>query len=477
MEMDGDLIELPLVDLLEKFGSGGHKPGSGSAAALQGLVSCHLLRTVISLTTEDKRKDKYGDVWSELESIDELIKKDIEPALMEAFQKDAAQFDRVIEAREKRDDAKSQKQRWEFERQALQELLRATHIPFDIAENCLELATHAIRVFEIGFQSARGDSEVAIGAALSGADGAIAIVHLNLISFQGEEEIKALLKRANELQQRARHLQSEHQSCCEELKSKAEEINDKFHIKLEKLRNPKLVGSRLDFDQIEEIAEIIQNELWVKRKDVWNGRNFESPLDVLQPDAAFVSLRYQFELRNFLGQEPDSDGSVYEIAGHINKPEKYVVISDQFEPEVIRFTAAHELGHALLHDIDTAHRDRGLDGSSISSRDPMEVEADKFAVYFLMPSEYVINEFEDRFESIPFSITEDTAHRLSEGSPNKLKENHQTLRSFSIRLAKETSYNGVNFDSLATYFGVSNEAMAIRLEELGLIDWQNESAT
>ena len=83
----------------------------------------------------------------------------------------------------------------------------------------------------------------------------------------------------------------------------------------------------------------------------------------------------------------------------------------------MRFTAAHELGHALLHNIDMAHRDRGLDGSSIPSRAPIEVEADKFAAYFLMPKQFVTDAFEVRFGEIPFAITTDTSHRLNEVHP------------------------------------------------------------
>ena len=328
--MTVDLIELPLSELLEKFGAGGHKPGSGSAAALQGLLSCQLLRTVISLSMQEKRRERYGNVWPELGDINEAIRDGIEPALMEAFQDDAVQFDQAIKARKARDNAKNQKRRYQLERQALQELIDATHIPFDIAENCLQLATHAIYVFKHGFQAARGDSEVAIGAALSGATGALAIIHLNLISFQGEAEIKPLLEKANELQQRVQHLQREHQACDDELKHRAEETNAQFHIKPKKLRNPGLLDSGLDFEQIEQIAGNIQNELWAQRADIWEDADFDSPLDVLQPDAAFASLGYQFELQDFLGQEPDSDGAVYEIAGHIDKPEKYVAVSEQF---------------------------------------------------------------------------------------------------------------------------------------------------
>jgi hypothetical protein len=57
--MSQDLITLPTDELLTKFGAGMHNPGSGSAAALLGLVSCKLVQTVISLS---HGRDKYQGV-------------------------------------------------------------------------------------------------------------------------------------------------------------------------------------------------------------------------------------------------------------------------------------------------------------------------------------------------------------------------------------------------------------------------------
>lgn len=57
--MAQDLMTLPTDQLLSKFGSGGHKPGSGSAAALLGLVSCKLAQTVVSLSAG---RDQYVGV-------------------------------------------------------------------------------------------------------------------------------------------------------------------------------------------------------------------------------------------------------------------------------------------------------------------------------------------------------------------------------------------------------------------------------
>jgi len=59
----GKLIELSTEELLKKFGSGKHKPGSGSAAAFQGMLSAKLIHTVIDLT---KSRETYKKWWTEL---------------------------------------------------------------------------------------------------------------------------------------------------------------------------------------------------------------------------------------------------------------------------------------------------------------------------------------------------------------------------------------------------------------------------
>jgi formiminotetrahydrofolate cyclodeaminase len=51
-----EYLDLPTKDLLVRFGEGKHIPGSGSAAALSGLLACQLIKTVCKLT---RRKPEY----------------------------------------------------------------------------------------------------------------------------------------------------------------------------------------------------------------------------------------------------------------------------------------------------------------------------------------------------------------------------------------------------------------------------------
>jgi formiminotetrahydrofolate cyclodeaminase len=212
-----NLTKLSLEELLRKFATGGHKPGSGRAA------------TVIGLSN---KREAFREVLANLDSIEASIADDLEPALLAAFDEDSDQFHKVITARRARDGERDPSQRWKHARRALNELYGASGIALDIAEKCLLVAEHAITVFDIGFKAARGDSEVAIDSALSGATGAISIVYLNLSSFKGNARAIELLRHVQELEDRADRLKKELQIRILKLKSAAEEKNDRFALDL-----------------------------------------------------------------------------------------------------------------------------------------------------------------------------------------------------------------------------------------------------
>jgi len=200
-----ELITLPTNQLLAKIGSGGHKPGSGSAAALVGLVACKLIQTVVSLSAG---RDKYQGVKAQLTLANQDILDDVEPLLVAAVQEDSDQFDRVIMLRNQRDNEPDKAKKRHLAEQALHELRLATDIAIRIAEACLHLADRAMLVFDLGFKAARGDSGVAISSAIAGATGALSIIYLNLTSFKGSEWAVQTRKKADELSLRAQHQQA-----------------------------------------------------------------------------------------------------------------------------------------------------------------------------------------------------------------------------------------------------------------------------
>lgn len=216
-------------------------------------------------------------------------------------------------------------------------------------------------------------------------------------------------------------------------------------------------------DEIEELARSIQIELWKNRKALKS--NLKNPIELLDPEIAIKALGFNFDLVETLGRVQNGRNS-FEVAGIIDRKSKHVQISRQFPSEVRRFTAAHELGHAIMHAANGLHRDRPINGSTLSGRSSTEIQADKFATYFLMPSKLLKKVFKELFLTEQFLVNEDTAFALG--------YEYKFLKSLPIReltklLAKAEKYNFKSFKSLAVYFGVSEEAMAIRLEELNLV--------
>lgn len=224
-------------------------------------------------------------------------------------------------------------------------------------------------------------------------------------------------------------------------------------------------NGRFLFADIESKAIEFQRLIWQDRDEIWPEGAPSNPIDMLDPGVAFQLLGFGFDIADGLGQY-FTEGRQVEVAGLIDDSKMEARTSRRFPFEIQNFTAAHELGHAVLHDARGLHRDRPLDGSSLV-KDPVETEANKFAAYFLMPAKLVMQHFEQRFVTNCFSLDENTRFALSRGGVDL--SNCKTQRDLARILAGATNYNGVRFQSLAAQFRVSEEAMAIRLEELGAV--------
>lgn len=225
----------------------------------------------------------------------------------------------------------------------------------------------------------------------------------------------------------------------------------------------------MDKSDIETRARKLQMQIWDQRHVIWPDREV-SPLEMLDPEiAAFVlGVKYEFheEIR-LLGQS-----NQYEIAGLFDRQLGKIAVSSRFPDETIRFTGAHEIGHYLLHPGHVMHRDRPIKGlaGSTYNRAPQEVEADYFAACFLMPRKLVKEALESTFlTEAPFVFDDDAAFWLSPGNPGALLRPYEGNRDRAHALATAQSYGGRHFVSLSKLFRVSSGSMAIRLQELGLI--------
>lgn len=221
-------------------------------------------------------------------------------------------------------------------------------------------------------------------------------------------------------------------------------------------------------ESLEADVRNVHERVWSNRVSLWSEAAPSDPVELLDPEVALQLLGYNFQYVEGLGQMRGEGGPI-EVAGLIDTVSKNVRVGRQFPAPVRRFTAAHELGHAVLHPhLGVLHQDKVLDGAGVSN-DPLEIEANRFATLFLMPAKLVRARFARVFLADQFTLTEETAFALSGYSSSVLAKSAKTLRALARRLAAAERYNGRQIVSLHTQFGVSREAMAIRIEELALV--------
>lgn len=219
--------------------------------------------------------------------------------------------------------------------------------------------------------------------------------------------------------------------------------------------------------EIEQLVRKLQIRIWREFK----ANGIDNPFRALDPLFALQTIGYRTEVVDSLGTY-GAGAQAIEVAGLINSKEKVVRVSTgQKSPYVQSFTTAHELGHALMHEGMDLHRDRPLDGTQNLPREQHEYEADKFATFFLMPRKLVTQLFEEIYGRAPFKLTDETMFALSSASQSRKEKRFSSLRDLSIHLSSIGAYNRVQFVPLHHRFKVSKKTMAIRLEELGLIQF------
>lgn len=228
---------------------------------------------------------------------------------------------------------------------------------------------------------------------------------------------------------------------------------------------------KLSDADITKAVKQLHIEIWKQKQNLWRGKPPKNAIELLDPVHGMYLTGFKFErVPGF--QSIIKNGESANIAGYLDQDLRQVYISEAFSPETQLFTAAHELGHIFLHkgSLERLHRDRPLDGSKIS-RDHVERAADKFASIFLMPEKLVKVHFQQRFKSEKLKITEETAFGLGFLNSDKLLKNVKNKRDFSILVAGSKHFHTAHFKSIAAEFRVSVIAMAIRLEELDLVEF------
>lgn len=194
------LVELPVADFLRRLSGSDPTPGGGSASALAGAVAASLVSMVGGLTTGRAGFEEVA------ETIEIMVEQghQIATVLTGAVDRDAAAYDQVTAAfklPKATDEDKAARSA------AIQAAMKhAADVPFEVAEECLAAAELAMIALEKGNPNATSDASVALLHALTGLEGAVLNVAINLDSIKDaayvEEktsEIKRLMARADEL--------------------------------------------------------------------------------------------------------------------------------------------------------------------------------------------------------------------------------------------------------------------------------------
>ncbi len=204
------LLKLPTETLLSEFASGKASPGSGSAAALMGLLSSSIIVTVCSKSNEkidlNKNMKSKRDHIYKFTKISNNISSNIQPALTELFESDARDFDLVVKYRRERNKWKSDPNRHKFySQQETAQLDIVTGYTLCIAELCLELFDAGEYIYREGWKHIKGDSSVSISAAIAGISSSLFISKMNLDTLNSTTNISLKLEKYEALLQQFEH--------------------------------------------------------------------------------------------------------------------------------------------------------------------------------------------------------------------------------------------------------------------------------
>jgi hypothetical protein len=217
--------------------------------------------------------------------------------------------------------------------------------------------------------------------------------------------------------------------------------------------------------QLEYEARVLLADIEAHADQIWPNTP-PSRLGMCDPEAACKLLGLKYLPDQHLGMYGGTA-----TAGMLDRRNKAVLLSYKQRFEELRFTAAHEVGHYLLHPDQVLFRDRSLSSQGGYGRPPVEREADSFAASFLMPPKLLLSAFRARFpdHDPPLTNTGSVCFALGGQESQRLEGLPPNSREFAIAVARAQFYSGRHFKSLAELFVVSTTAMAIRLQDMQLI--------
>lgn len=227
-----------------------------------------------------------------------------------------------------------------------------------------------------------------------------------------------------------------------------------------------LARASLSLSAIEQNARELQRELWDLQCSLWPGEKV-TPLDICDPWVAARHLGFTVQ-EGWLSSPGTRPG--HELGGFLNRPAKFIGVSDQQKPRTQRFTLAHEVGHLRLHPDLHIHREIPIHGTEEPHLplDRKEREANRFAGFFLVPTKQLRLAFVASFGADQLTLTDNVAYELLGSSFMSLMNSPYDSLAFERNIASANRFRGRHFLPLHELFGVSPTTLALRLRESGL---------
>lgn len=202
-EVENSLLDLNLRGFANELSMDSPAPGGGSTAALCGALSAALSTMVSNLTVGKK---EYEDVQIKIKDL-ATHGQALKDQLLHDVDADTVAFNNVMTAMRMKNKTDEQK---EARAAAIEETSKkATLVPLEVLEKCLEALNLAKEVVLSGNKNSISDAGVAGLTAQAGAEGAFYNVRINLPDIQDEKFKKDIGDRANSLKEDAVNLGNE----------------------------------------------------------------------------------------------------------------------------------------------------------------------------------------------------------------------------------------------------------------------------
>lgn len=201
----GNLVDMTIKDYADLLSSKEPAPGGGSTAALSGVLAASLNMMVANLTFGKKsyealEEDKKEGIKAEFEKL-----QDLKAELLELIDEDTLAFNKFMEAMKLPKETDEEKA---LRDEKMQEAsIYALKVPMKTAEKCFEILNNQKTIAQYGNKNAVSDAGVGALLALSGLEGAIMNVNINLpgindenLRVESKDKCEIMQKEAKELQ-------------------------------------------------------------------------------------------------------------------------------------------------------------------------------------------------------------------------------------------------------------------------------------